>query len=56
MLKDMKIALGLMRDVGSASRLGTDATRWWTDAADALPETADHTEIVRWVLSLAEDE
>ncbi len=49
MLKDMRIAVGLARAVGRPSRLGEAAAELWAEAADRLPPTADHTEIVRWL-------
>ena len=48
MLKDMKIATGLARQLGISSRLGEQAVALWEHAADALPPSADHTEIARW--------
>jgi 3-hydroxyisobutyrate dehydrogenase len=48
MLKDMRIALGLASSAGPA-RLSAAATRLWAEAAEALPEDADHTEIARWL-------
>ena len=42
MLKDMRIATGL-------ADLGRAAVSLWSEAASALPETADHTEIVNWL-------
>jgi 3-hydroxyisobutyrate dehydrogenase len=49
MLKDMKIAVDLADQVGVASGVSKAAVDLWTRAADALPPTADHTEIARWV-------
>ncbi|GAA3687164.1 NAD(P)-dependent oxidoreductase [Arthrobacter ginkgonis] len=48
MLKDMKIATGLARQLGLSSRLGEQAVALWEHAAEALPPAADHTEIARW--------
>jgi 3-hydroxyisobutyrate dehydrogenase len=47
MLKDMRIALGLVTAAGTPSTLSALAVEQWSQAAGALPETADHTEIAR---------
>jgi 3-hydroxyisobutyrate dehydrogenase len=49
MLKDMRIAVQLSEQTGAPSELGADAVELWSRAADALPESADHTEIARWL-------
>lgn len=49
MLKDMQIAIGLARETGTPALLGEAATQYWAQAADALTEGADHTEIAKWV-------
>ena len=49
MLKDMRIATGLARSTGLPSRLGEAAESLWSGAADALPSTADHTEVARYL-------
>lgn len=49
MLKDMRIATELARDVGLPSRLGETAVDRWADAAAGLPANADHTEVARWI-------
>lgn len=49
MLKDMRIALALAQQVGTPDALSSDAVALWARAADALPATADHTEVARWV-------
>lgn len=49
MLKDMRIADGLARDMGWGSALAASAVDTWSRAADALPPDADHTELVRWL-------
>lgn len=49
MLKDMRIAVGLAEQVGAPSVLGADAVALWAEAADGLPERADHTEVARWL-------
>jgi 3-hydroxyisobutyrate dehydrogenase len=54
MLKDMQIALSLARYVDSAAPLAEAAIRQWSAAAAALPASADHTEIARWVRERAE--
>ena len=54
MVKDLRIALGLAEQVGAAGRLSRGSLEIWAAAADALPPTADHTELARWVLRLSE--
>jgi 3-hydroxyisobutyrate dehydrogenase len=49
MLKDMRIATGLADQVGAPDPLGHAAVELWAQAADALEDTADHTEIVNWL-------
>ncbi|MBO0731529.1 MAG: NAD(P)-dependent oxidoreductase, partial [Acidimicrobiaceae bacterium] len=49
MLKDMRIAAGLAEKLGAPDPLSRRAVEIWADAAEALPETADHTEIARWL-------
>ncbi|MBV9368079.1 MAG: NAD(P)-dependent oxidoreductase [Solirubrobacterales bacterium] len=49
MLKDMRIATGLARRMGTPALLGEAVVEYWTQAAGALAEDADHTEIARWV-------
>lgn len=49
MLKDMQIATGLARATGTPALLGEAAVQYWAQAADALAEGADHTEIAKWV-------
>ncbi|GAA3884368.1 NAD(P)-dependent oxidoreductase [Leifsonia kafniensis] len=49
MLKDMKIATDLCAQLGMPSLLGQHAVELWDRAAAALPATADHTEIARWL-------
>ncbi|GCE44359.1 2-hydroxy-3-oxopropionate reductase [Rhodococcus wratislaviensis] len=53
MLKDMRIATDLARQLGLPSRLGEDAVSRWSEAAEVLAPAADHTEIARWVASIA---
>jgi 3-hydroxyisobutyrate dehydrogenase len=49
MLKDMRIATGLAEATGAPAQLGAAAVELWQDAAQALADDADHTEIARWV-------
>lgn len=49
MLKDMRIAAGLARKTGAPALLGEAAVEYWAQAADALADDADHTEIAKWV-------
>ncbi|UZF48521.1 NAD(P)-dependent oxidoreductase [Rhodococcus rhodochrous] len=49
MLKDMRIATDLARQLGRPSLLGESAVALWSQAAEALEPAADHTEIARWV-------
>jgi 3-hydroxyisobutyrate dehydrogenase len=49
MLKDMRIALGVEENGGAGCGLSRAAVAVWAEAAEALPPTADHTEIARWV-------
>lgn len=49
MLKDMKIATDLCEQVGQAVTLGAEAVTVWEKAAAGLPESADHTEVARWL-------
>jgi 3-hydroxyisobutyrate dehydrogenase len=49
MLKDMRIATGLARTMGTPALLGEAVVQQWAQAAGALGEDADHTEIARWV-------
>ncbi|MFT4468867.1 NAD(P)-dependent oxidoreductase [Arthrobacter sulfonylureivorans] len=53
MLKDMKIATDLARQLGFSSRLGEQAVALWEQAAQDLPPAADHTEIARWTAAAA---
>ena len=48
MVKDMRIALGLAESAGTESVLSATAVDLWTEAAEALPDDPDHTEIARW--------
>ena len=49
MLKDMRIATSLARKVGTPALLGETVAEYWAQAAGALAEDADHTEIAKWV-------
>ena len=49
MLKDIQIAVNLAREMGTPALLGEAAVEYWAQAADALGEDADHTEIAKWV-------
>jgi 3-hydroxyisobutyrate dehydrogenase len=49
MLKDMRIAIELAEATGITPQLGRAATELWAEAAEMLPPTADHTEIVKQV-------
>ena len=49
MHKDMRIAVSLTEEIGTPSRLGADAMRYWAEAEETLGPAADHTEIARWI-------
>jgi 3-hydroxyisobutyrate dehydrogenase len=49
MLKDMRIAVGLAEAAGAPSRLGEAAAELWSEAAEGLDPSADHTEVARWI-------
>ncbi|MGP4014751.1 NAD(P)-dependent oxidoreductase [Saccharopolyspora sp. 5N708] len=49
MLKDMRIAVDLAEETGWPALLGEAAVELWAKAAEELPASADHTEIVRWL-------
>jgi len=49
MLKDIRIAQGLLEQTGTHSATADDTVAAWTAAAAALDPAADHTEIARWV-------
>jgi 3-hydroxyisobutyrate dehydrogenase len=53
MVKDMRIALGLAELVGAPDRLSRSSLELWAAAADALPPTADQTELAAWVQRLS---
>jgi 3-hydroxyisobutyrate dehydrogenase len=50
MLKDMRIATTLARSIGKPALLGEAAAGYWAEAAEALADNADHTEIAKWVM------
>jgi 3-hydroxyisobutyrate dehydrogenase len=54
MVKDMRIAVGIAESSHSPHRLASTSLDLWDGAARELPDTADHTEIERWLRSLAE--
>jgi 3-hydroxyisobutyrate dehydrogenase len=49
MLKDVGIAVSLGDELGVHPALGERTRALWSEAAQALPADADHTEIARWV-------
>ena len=49
MLKDARIATRLARSTGTPALLGEAVVKYWAQAAGALAEDADHTEIAKWV-------
>jgi 3-hydroxyisobutyrate dehydrogenase len=48
-VKDAVIGLGITRESGTGARLAELAVELWRQAANWLPDGADHTEIVRWL-------
>jgi 3-hydroxyisobutyrate dehydrogenase len=48
-VKDAMIGLAIERDFGPGARLAELAVELWRRAANWLPASADHTEIVRWL-------
>ncbi|MDF1480011.1 NAD(P)-dependent oxidoreductase [Leifsonia sp. H3M29-4] len=49
MLKDMRTATDLAAQLGIPIELGDAAVNRWSEAAQALPPTADHTEVAKWL-------
>lgn len=49
MLKDAKIAAGLMQAFDARSEVAEQIVRMWQSAVDDLPAGADHTEIAKWI-------
>jgi len=56
MLKDLRMATNLARRTGTPALLGETVVDYWAQAAGALPENADHTEIAKWVAQRRETE
>jgi len=54
MAKDLGIAMTLGAQIGSPMRLGDAVRAMWDEAAAALPPTADHTEMHRWLATGAD--
>ena len=54
MLKDMRIAAALAHELGMPFHLGDAAIERWADAAQELPDDADHTRIAEWLRSASE--
>ncbi|MEU9172882.1 NAD(P)-dependent oxidoreductase [Streptomyces sp. NPDC048420] len=55
MVKDMRIAVDLAHQLGVESPLADRAVALWERALEALPDTADHTEIARWAFDASAD-
>lgn len=53
MLKDMRIGASLADQMGVPHSLSDAAVALWERAAEALPPTADHTEVARWIRDTA---
>jgi 3-hydroxyisobutyrate dehydrogenase len=49
MVKDIRTARALAHAAGSPFALGDASVALWEQAAEALSEDADHTEIARWL-------
>jgi 3-hydroxyisobutyrate dehydrogenase len=49
MLKDMRIAIDLAQQLGWSSVLGEAAVDRWQQAAEDLPQDADHTRVAAWL-------
>lgn len=49
LLKDMRIAASLAKDLGTPTSLADASIAVWAQASQDLPAGADHTEIARWV-------
>jgi 3-hydroxyisobutyrate dehydrogenase len=52
MVKDVRTAVALARATGTPAPLSEACLRLWEEAAESLPEDADHTEVARWVEAL----
>ena len=55
MVKDLRTAVRLADATGSPLPLGTASAELWGRAEHALPADADHTEIARWLESVADE-
>jgi 3-hydroxyisobutyrate dehydrogenase len=53
MVKDMRIALDLIQQVGGPHALSSSATQLWATAAEELTASADHTEVARFLIHCA---
>jgi 3-hydroxyisobutyrate dehydrogenase len=56
MLKDMQIAVNLIRSTGVPSWLGVEAVTLWARAVGDLGPRADHTEIAAWLRDHSDDQ
>lgn len=55
MLKDMRIAEALAEELGTPLALGSEAVAHWAEAADALPDDADHTRVAQYIAEQAQN-
>jgi 3-hydroxyisobutyrate dehydrogenase len=55
LLKDVRTAVALARATSTPTPLSDGCLRLWEEAAESLPEDADHTEIARWIEALGAD-
>jgi 3-hydroxyisobutyrate dehydrogenase len=55
MVKDVRTAVALARATGTPTPLSEACLRLWEEAAESLPEDADHTEVARWVEALTRE-
>ena len=55
LVKDVRTAVALARATDTPTPLSEVCERLWEDAAESLPEDADHTEIARWVEARARE-
>jgi 3-hydroxyisobutyrate dehydrogenase len=56
MVKDIRIALGLLEATGVPSALTERTVALWAEAVDELGPDADHTEIARWLRGHTKEE
>ncbi len=49
MLKDIRVATGLLAEAGGPASFGQACQRLWEQAAAELPAAADNVEVVRWL-------